>query len=55
MPASDDQQTDLTIVSTAPPPGEFVSDDLARDCARFLEDIRRRAGRAEGNAASSEN
>ena len=36
------------------PPGEFVNEELERDCARFLDDVRRRALRSEGFGASSE-
>jgi len=31
------------------PPGEFVSADLETDCARFLEELRVRVARSEGN------
>jgi hypothetical protein len=30
------------------PPGEFVSQELERDCARFLEELRRRATLTKG-------
>lgn len=36
------------------PPGEFVSEDLERDCVRFLEELRRRAIRTEGFRPLSE-
>jgi hypothetical protein len=35
------------------PPGEFVSADLETDCARFLEELRLRVARSEGNRKSS--
>ena len=31
----------------AVPPGEFVSDDLRADCARFLDELRSQLGRRE--------
>jgi hypothetical protein len=30
------------------PPGQFVNEDLARDCARFLDEIKKRTAPAEG-------
>jgi hypothetical protein len=36
------------------PPGEFVNEDLARDCARFLDELRKRAAGAEGFRPESE-
>lgn len=36
------------------PPGEFVTEDLERDCARFLEELRARAAVAEGFRPPSE-
>ena len=35
------------------PPGEFVSTDLETDCARFLEELRLRVARSEGNRKPS--
>ena len=35
------------------PPGEFVSTDLETDTARFLEELRLRVARSEGNRKSS--
>jgi hypothetical protein len=37
-----------------PPPGEFVSQELEHDCARFLEELRRRATLTKGIGVSSE-
>jgi hypothetical protein len=36
------------------PPGEFVSEDLERDCARFLDELRKRTAAAEGFPPQSE-
>jgi hypothetical protein len=36
------------------PPGEFVSQELQRDCARFLEELRRRATLTKGIGVLSE-
>lgn len=36
------------------PPGEFVNEDLERDCARFLDEIKKRAIGAEGFRPQSE-
>lgn len=38
----------------AAPPGEFVTEDLERDCARFLEELRERAAGTEGFRPPSE-
>jgi hypothetical protein len=35
------------------PPGEFVSEQLEHDCARFLEELRKRAARAQGNVGAA--
>jgi hypothetical protein len=45
----------LTIKSpTETPPGVFVNEDLERDCARFLDELRKRALAAEGFRPESE-
>lgn len=36
------------------PPGEFVNEELERDCARFLDELRRRTAGAEGFRPLSE-
>jgi hypothetical protein len=36
------------------PPGEFVNEDLERDCARFLDEVKKRAAGAEGFRAPRE-
>jgi hypothetical protein len=38
----------------AQPPGEFVNEDLARDCARFLDEIKKRTASAQGFHPESE-
>jgi hypothetical protein len=43
-----------TDPSPPSPPGEFVSQELERDCARFLEELRRRATLTKGIGAPSE-
>jgi hypothetical protein len=43
-----------TDTNEQPPPGEFVSQELERDCARFLEDLRRRATLTKGIGVLSE-
>lgn len=40
--------------AVGPPPGEFVNEELERDCARFLEELRARAARTEGFQGQSE-
>ncbi|HEV8603602.1 MAG TPA: hypothetical protein VGQ68_09450 [Gaiellaceae bacterium] len=32
------------------PPGDFISDDLREQTARFLDEVRRRLSRCEANA-----
>jgi hypothetical protein len=43
-----------TEKATGTPPGEFVNEDLERDCARFLAELRKRAADAEGIRPQSE-
>ncbi|HEX2505926.1 MAG TPA: hypothetical protein VHK22_06945 [Gaiellaceae bacterium] len=38
----------------AKPPGQFVNEDLARDCARFLDEIKKRTMPAQGFRPESE-
>ena len=52
VPANEDDQAQASnSVATIAPPGEFVSTQLEEDCARFLEELRRRVGLTEGNRA----
>lgn len=45
----------VKIEGPAPaPPGEFVNEELERDCARFLEELRARAAWTEGFQGQSE-
>jgi hypothetical protein len=43
-----------TEKATGTPPGEFVNEDLERDCARFLAELRKRAADAQGIRPQSE-
>jgi hypothetical protein len=43
-----------TEEATETPPGEFVNEDLERDCARFLAELRKRAADTEGIRPESE-
>jgi hypothetical protein len=48
VPAPREPQKTVGSPMWAAPPGEFVSDDLARDTARFLEEIKTRTAGREG-------
>jgi hypothetical protein len=47
-------ETDGKQQQQQPPPGQFVSQELERDCARFLEELRRRATLTKGIGVPSE-